>query len=133
MLTYITGEIFISAIAEGMARQIFEKGETVKVFFFGASKEDILAAAEDHSHVIVCWRHCLPLDGLDPDCLIRTVHPVTIVKAPENITEVFGDSTHIGTFSVPPSRFSQPSINISLVSGDGEYRLNQQSSESERA
>lgn len=105
----------------------------MKVFFSGASKTEILTAANAHSQIIVCWPHCFPLNGLDPDCLIKTSNPVTIVKAPDNMGEILGEYTHVGTLVIPPSQFSQPSRNISLTDGDGDRLPNQPITDQERA
>jgi len=128
MLTYITGDFMVTHIAEGVARNHTERKESVKVFFSGATKAEIVSAIKKHAHVVVCWQNCYPINVPDSDCLIKTVHPMTIVKAPDNIIEILGEYTHVGTFTTPLSRFSQPTRHISMVDGDGEYLLNQQHS-----
>lgn len=97
MLTYIAGDIFVSLAAEGMARMLSEAGETVKVFFAGATNTEISEASERHTQIIVCWpQSIIPDFAFVPDCFIKTLHPVEIVEIPASIAKKLG-SVHIGT------------------------------------
>lgn len=121
MLTYITGNFLITQIAEGIARTHADRGESVRLIFSGATRAEIDHAVKQFAHVVVCWQNCTPLYVPEPDFLISSVHPMTIVRAPHNIIEILGDFTNIGRFEVPPSMFNQPARNVSLTEGDGDY------------
>ena len=69
MLTYIKGPTGKSLVARGIAGVLKSMDQIPFVFHEGATNKKIKAALKDHTDVIVCWQHGVPIpkNAIKPD------------------------------------------------------------------